>query len=36
MAEMRDLPAQMASPQHGRWQIGVGKTLHGRVLGLYG
>ena len=36
MAGMRDLPAQMASPQQGRWQIGVGKTLHGRVLGLYG
>jgi D-3-phosphoglycerate dehydrogenase len=36
MAGMRDLPAQMASLQKGGWQIGVGKTLHGRVLGLYG
>ena len=36
MAGMRDLPAQMASLQQGGWQIGVGKTLHGRVLGLYG
>jgi len=36
MAGMRDLPAQMASLQKGEWQIGVGKTLHGRVLGLYG
>ena len=36
MAGMRDLPAQMANLQKGGWQIGVGKTLHGRVLGLYG
>lgn len=36
MAAMRDIPRQMASLQHGGWQIGVGKTLHGRRLGLYG
>ncbi len=36
MAGMRDLPAQMSSLQQGQWQIGVGKTLHGRTLGLYG
>ena len=36
MAAMRDIPAQMASLQNGGWQIGVGKTLHGRQLGLYG
>ena len=36
MAGARDLPAQMASLQKGQWQIGVGKTLHGRTLGLYG
>ena len=36
MAGMRDLPQQMASLQKGEWQIGVGKTLNGRVLGLYG
>ena len=36
MAGMRDLPQQMASLQQGGWQIGVGKTLHGRTLGLYG
>ena len=36
MAGMRDLPAQMSSLQKGQWQIGVGKTLHGRTLGLYG
>lgn len=36
MAGMRDLPAQMASVKAGRWQAGVGKTLRGRRLGLYG
>ena len=36
LAGMRDLPAQMASVKSGRWQAGVGKTLRGRQLGLYG
>lgn len=36
MAGMRDLPAQMASAKAGNWQAGVGKTLRGRKLGLYG
>ncbi|MEX0278818.1 MAG: D-2-hydroxyacid dehydrogenase family protein [Ruegeria sp.] len=36
MAGMRDLPMQMASVKAGRWQAGVGKTLRGRQLGLYG
>ena len=36
MAAMRDIPGQMASLQKGGWQIGVGKTLHGRTIGLYG
>jgi len=36
MAGMRDLPAQMASLQKGNWQIGVGKSLYGRLIGLYG
>ena len=36
MAAMRDLPQQMASLQKGGWQIGVGKTLAGRCIGLYG
>jgi len=36
MAGMRDLPAQMASVKAGQWQAGVGKTLRGRRLGLYG
>lgn len=36
MAGMRDLPGQMASVKAGQWQAGVGKTLRGRQLGLYG
>lgn len=36
MAGMRQLPAQMASTKAGQWQMGVGKTLRGRRLGLYG
>ncbi|WP_170436669.1 D-2-hydroxyacid dehydrogenase family protein [Ruegeria arenilitoris] len=36
MAGMRDLPAQMTSVKAGRWQAGVGKTLRGRQLGLFG
>jgi D-3-phosphoglycerate dehydrogenase len=36
MAAMRQLPQQMDSLKNGTWQIGVGKTLHGRTLGLYG
>lgn len=36
MAGMRQLPTQMASLKAGTWQMGVGKTLRGRTLGLYG
>ena len=36
MAAMRDIPQQMASLANGKWQMGVGKSLHGRRLGLYG
>lgn len=36
MAGMRDLPRQMASVKAGKWQAGVGRTLRGRRLGLYG
>lgn len=36
MAAMRDIPSQMASLQKGNWQTGVGKSLYGRQLGLYG
>ena len=36
MAAMRQIPQQMHSLHRGQWQIGVGKTLMGRTLGLYG
>lgn len=36
LAAMRQLPQQMTSLQRGGWQIGVGKTLQGRTLGLFG
>ena len=36
LAAMRQIPQQMASLQAGHWQMGVGRTLRGRVLGLYG
>lgn len=36
MSGIRQLPQQMASVKAGQWQMGVGKTLHGRTLGLYG
>jgi len=36
LAAARQIPQQMTSLQRGEWQIGVGKTLHGRTLGLYG
>ncbi len=36
LSAMRQLPQQMAALKAGRWQTGVGKTLRGRVLGLYG
>ena len=32
----RQLPAQIASLKQGQWQMGVGKTLRGRTLGLWG
>ncbi|WP_323768212.1 D-2-hydroxyacid dehydrogenase family protein [Marinovum sp.] len=36
LAAMRQLPQQMASAKAGGWQAGVGRTLRGRRLGLYG
>ena len=36
LATMRQLPQQMASAKAGAWQMGVGRTLRGRTLGLYG
>jgi len=36
LAAMRDLPGQMASAKAGLWQAGVGRTLAGRTIGIYG
>ena len=36
LAGMRQIPQQMASLKAGNWMMGVGKTLRGRRLGLYG
>ncbi|MBO6759236.1 MAG: D-2-hydroxyacid dehydrogenase family protein [Roseibium sp.] len=36
LASARQIPQQMASLQAGKWQMGVGKTLRGRTLGIYG
>jgi len=36
LAAARRIPQQMASLQAGSWQIGVGQTLRGRTLGIYG
>jgi D-3-phosphoglycerate dehydrogenase len=36
LAAARQLPQQMASLRGGRWQFGVGHSLHGRTLGVYG
>ena len=36
MAAMRQVPQQMAALKRGDWQIGVGNTLRGKTLGIYG
>lgn len=36
MASYRQIPEQVASVRKGQWQMGVGRTLRGRTLGLYG
>ena len=36
LAAMRQIPQQMASLRAGTWQIGVGHTLRGKTLGIYG
>jgi D-3-phosphoglycerate dehydrogenase len=33
---MRQIPQQMAALQSGQWQTGVGSTLRGKTLGIYG
>jgi len=36
LAAMRKIPQQMASLKAGTWQTGVGTTLRGKTLGIYG
>jgi D-3-phosphoglycerate dehydrogenase / 2-oxoglutarate reductase len=36
LAAIRQIPQQMAALQAGKWQIGVGATLRGKTLGIYG
>jgi D-3-phosphoglycerate dehydrogenase len=36
LAAMREIPQQMASLKSGHWQIGVGNSLRGKTLGIYG
>ena len=36
LAAMRQIPQQVAALKAGQWQIGVGNTLRGKTLGIYG
>src|SRR5262245_45272868 len=36
LAAVRQIPRQMAALKAGRWQIGVGQSLRGKVLGIHG
>ena len=36
LAAMRQIPEQVAALRRGAWQIGVGSTLRGKTLGIYG
>ena len=36
LAAMRQIPQQVASVKAGHWQAGVGSTLRGKTLGIYG
>jgi D-3-phosphoglycerate dehydrogenase / 2-oxoglutarate reductase len=36
LAAAREIPQQMAALKAGNWQIGVGQTLRGKTLGIYG
>ncbi len=36
LAALRQIPQQMAALQAGRWQIGVGSSLRGKTLGVFG
>lgn len=36
LSAMRQIPQQVAALKQGRWQTGVGSTLRGKTLGIYG
>jgi D-3-phosphoglycerate dehydrogenase / 2-oxoglutarate reductase len=36
LAAMREIPQQMSSLKAGKWQTGVGNTVRGKTLGIYG
>jgi D-3-phosphoglycerate dehydrogenase / 2-oxoglutarate reductase len=36
LAAMRQIPEQVAALKRGTWQVGVGSTLRGKTLGIYG
>jgi D-3-phosphoglycerate dehydrogenase / 2-oxoglutarate reductase len=36
LAAIRQLPQQVAALKTGTWQVGVGRTLRGKTLGVYG
>ena len=36
LAALRQLPQQVSALKRGVWQIGVGHTLRGKILGIYG
>lgn len=36
LAAMRQIPQQMAALKAGKWQVGVGRGLRGKTLGIYG
>ena len=36
LAATRQIPQQMAALKAGKWQIGVGQSLRGKVLGIFG
>ena len=36
LAAMRQVPQQVSALKAGQWQVGVGSTLRGKTLGIYG
>ena len=36
ISAMRQIPQQMSSLRAGQWQMGVGRSLHAKTLGIYG